>query len=77
MENQLLQLGALAVVFLVAVKEFFSYLKNRTNGNPVKEITDLRDNHLHEIKEILKRIDEKQERQIEYLIWIKSRINGQ
>ena len=44
--------------------------------SPLLILKELKSNHLHEIKEILERIDGKLEKHTEHLIWIKSRING-
>ena len=58
MEKELLQLGAIAVIFLFFVKEFFAWLKSRKNGYPKKtydEIALIGNNHLHSIEE---KIDE-------------------
>lgn len=61
MPQDLLQLGALAVIFFFAVKEFFSYLKSRNNKpeNLTKEIfTELQvmnNNHLNSIKEAIEK----------------------
>ena len=53
MDQQILQLGALGIIFVFAVKEFFSYLKARKNGGNggsygkmVEQLKSLNDNHL-------------------------------
>jgi len=58
MEKELLQLGAIAVIFLFFVKEFFAWLKSRKNGYSKKTYEEIAlngNNHLHEIKD---KIDE-------------------
>ncbi len=64
-EEPLLQLGALAIIFLFAVKEFFAYLKTRKGGNGVnnnanavmesmlKELRIMNENHLHALKDAI------------------------
>ena len=58
MENldNLANLGAVAVIFLFAVREFFAYLKSRKTGEGPPPVTDkdiflelqkMNDNHLH------------------------------
>jgi len=63
MTENLLQLGAVAVIFLFAVKEFFSYLKSRKEGNVtpnnvimedmLKELRDMNENHLRSLKDVI------------------------
>ncbi len=58
-ENTLIQLGAVAVLFAIAIREFFGYLKakktvgNGENLNPkiLKELQSMNDNHLCSIKD--------------------------
>jgi hypothetical protein len=58
---QMLELGALAAIFGLAVKEFFSYLKTKKekNGNEavnqqlLEAITEQNQNHLHTIQETI------------------------
>lgn len=62
MTNDLLQLGAVAVIFLFSIKEFFAWLKQRKeNGNNgknnvvmesmLKELRTMNENHLHALKD--------------------------
>ncbi|MCR4307370.1 MAG: hypothetical protein NUV80_02330 [Candidatus Berkelbacteria bacterium] len=62
--NEILQLGAVAVIFLFAVKEFFGYLKSRKDSNNVvagsdmsslilKELQTMNTNHLHTLQETI------------------------
>lgn len=63
MPESLIQLGAVAVLFLVAIREFFSYLKTRKNGNGetgghlsqaiLNELRAMNSNHLHSLQETL------------------------
>ena len=65
MAENLLQLGAVAVIFLFAVKEFFSYLKQRKESNGgsgggnsvmeemLKELRIMNENHLHALKDAI------------------------
>lgn len=64
MTDTLVQLGAVAVVFIFAVKEFFAYLKTRKNGNGngsgheepqvlrevLHELRLMNENHLHSLE---------------------------
>jgi len=85
MTNELLQLGALAFIFLIAIREFFAWLKSRNNGNGnVKRIIGevlehSSENHLHEIPEIqrtLQRIEENQNRNFEKVVDALNRIEN-
>lgn len=62
--QDILQLGAVAVIFLFAVKEFFSYLKSRKEGGGngkevymnqaiLKELQTMNTNHLHSLQEAI------------------------
>ena len=61
MTNDILQIGAVAVIFLFAIKEFFSYLKLRRNGSSgnqvmeamLKELRIMNENHLHALKDAI------------------------
>ena len=63
MNENFLQLGAVAVIFLFAVKEFFAYLKTKkTNGSNgygfteaiFKELQTMNTNHLHSIEKAVR-----------------------
>ena len=61
MPENLYNLGALTVVFLVAVREFFAFLKVKKNGtggeNHDKKVFDelklMNENHLHSIEKAI------------------------
>lgn len=60
MNENLLQLGAVAVIFLFAIKEFFSWMKDRKSNGMDKfgaaifgELKKMNENHLHELKEAI------------------------
>ena len=54
--SEVYQLGALAIIFFLFVKEFFSYLKGRKNGTGINQaildqLQTQNSNHLHTITE--------------------------
>ena len=55
MDQQFLQLGAVAIIFLFSVKEFFGWLKARKNGSGgnygrmIEQLKIMNNNHLSEI----------------------------
>jgi hypothetical protein len=57
-EAELIQLGAIAIIFLVAIREFFAYLKSRKegdngmmlNGKILDELQLMNSNHLETIR---------------------------
>ena len=64
MTDNLLQLGAVAVIFLFAIKEFFAWMKSRkeasssNGGNSImesmlKELRTMNENHLHSLKDAI------------------------
>ena len=67
MPQDLLQLGAVAVIFLFFVKEFFAYLKSRKESNGssgngggskvmeamLTELRTMNENHLHSLKDAI------------------------
>ena len=57
MSTEILQLGAVAIIFLFSIKEFFLYLKTKKNGNGnekiVKELRLMNANHLNSINKSL------------------------
>lgn len=56
MEQEIYQLGAVAIIFIFAVKEFFTYLKTRRNGGSnglLKELRSTNTNHLQTIDKTL------------------------
>lgn len=61
-ENTLLQLGAVAVLFAIAIREFFAYLRAKQvekNGTGkfdaaiLKELQTINTNHLHDLKDVI------------------------
>lgn len=63
LKPELLQLGSIAVIFIFAVKEFFSYLKTKNSSNnqgqfsqPIfNELQRMNNNHLHSIQEAIEK----------------------
>lgn len=60
--NNYVEIGAIGILFLAAIREFFSYLKSRkSNGNSgtglsnqiLKEIQTINQNHLNSLQEII------------------------
>lgn len=74
MENELLQIGTLGIIFYLAIKEFFIYLKSRKensngkegiiNQSVLSELQKLNSNHLHSIE---KSINEGNQRLIDVI----------
>ncbi len=69
MSSNILQLGAVAIIFLFAIKEFFAYLKAKKNGNGAEnskfneaillELQRMNSNHLHSIQEAIEKGNER------------------
>ncbi|MEX2053929.1 MAG: hypothetical protein WD883_00015 [Candidatus Colwellbacteria bacterium] len=88
-ENSLLQLGAVAILFLVGIREFFSYLKTRNGGNGgdnesvLQELRKTNNNHLHSVedairegnKELIKAVSDGNLRIVEALGEIKGKLS--
>jgi len=64
MAEEYLQLGAVAILFAIAIREFFSYLKSKQvekNGTGkfdaliLKELQITNTNHLHSLKDIMEK----------------------
>ena len=64
MPEEYLQLGAVAILFAIAIREFFSYLKSKQvekNGTGkfdaliLKELQTINTNHLHNLKDIMEK----------------------
>lgn len=87
--NELMQLGALGILFALAIKEFFAYLKTRKNGHSetvdnviVAALNKLGDNHLNHVEmavkegdqKIVEKLNELQIKTLEVLIEIKERL---
>jgi hypothetical protein len=63
-EETLLQLGAVFILFAIAIREFFGYLKLRKNGGSekqygfseaiFKELQTMNTNHLHSIEKAVR-----------------------
>jgi len=57
-EAEIIQLGAIAIIFLVAIREFFAYLKSKKDGNNgiqlngkiLEELQLMNTNHLETIR---------------------------
>jgi len=78
-EDNILQLGTVAILFLLFIKEFFSYLKSKKNGKNgnsdiIKTIETLRNNDLGEVNYKLNKVDDKLDRIINILIEIKTKL---
>ena len=67
--NNILQLGAVAIIFLFAIREFFAWLKIRNGSNTadklsgegndtsvliLQELQKMNSNHLHSLEEAIK-----------------------
>ena len=54
MEEYLSQFGPIALLFAIAIREFFSYLKSKKNGNGngaiLRELQTMNNNHLESLK---------------------------
>ena len=59
MDNEYIQLGSIAAIFIIAIREFFNYLKAKKNGNGemitadikvFEELKRMNNNHLHSIE---------------------------
>ena len=66
MTESILQIGAVGVLFLVAIREFFSYLKSKkSNGNDIlneailKQLQLMNSNHLHSIQDAIEKGNER------------------
>lgn len=82
-----LQLGALAIIFLFTIKEFFVYLRskkvNGKNNDIVSELQKMNNNHLTSIQkaisegnmQVVKAINEGNMKIIELLAEIKGNLN--
>ena len=59
-QTELLQLGAVAVIFLFAIKEFFAFMRSRKNGNGFNEkiLNELRTMNSNHLSGIYKAIDD-------------------
>ena len=81
MSSEYLQLGAIGIIFIFFLKEFFSYLKSRKNGNGKQDskqnislavldtkLKAIETNHLPTIIKRLDRIDEKIDKIYDLLI---------
>jgi len=78
---ELLQIGAVSIIFLFAIKEFFAWLKVRKNGNNGTDYTtqlalvnNKLDNHIIHIEEDIKEIKLSQKEQLEAIIKLRETI---
>jgi uncharacterized membrane protein YhiD involved in acid resistance len=92
MTPEILQLGAVAIIFLFAIKEYFSWMKNRKenrNNNKImeemlKELRTMNDNHFNSLKttinqgdnRIVESINSSTTKQIEILAEIKGKLSN-
>lgn len=78
MNENLLQLGTVAILFLLFIKEFFAYLKNKKSNNKNDEIVQaiklLEENDLRCIKLKLEKLDDKLDRVVNLLIKIREKL---
>ena len=68
-EPEYIQLGAMGIILIFAIKEFFSYLKSRKGNTDItanglatqilKELQAMNNNHLNSIKEAIDRGNDK------------------
>ncbi len=77
---EILQMGTVAILFLLFIKEFFAYLRNRknnnnNNGSIIKTLKLLEDNHLNTINGKVDRLDDKLDKIINLLVEIKTKLN--
>lgn len=91
MTEDFIQLGAVAVLFLIAIREFFAYLKTRKSDNGVAlneaifgELQRMNNNHLRTLqeaieegnREIVKAINDGTIKQIELLGRIEGKLDS-
>ena len=50
-QPEILQLGAVAILFLFAIREFFNWLKNRKENGVLQELKSINTNHLNAIQQ--------------------------
>jgi len=75
MNPDIIQLGAIGIIFLFAVKEFFSYLKSRKNGGGLtREVKIIGENHLEHMYDEMKRQTEQHEKMIIVLTKIETKL---
>jgi len=62
MSTELIQIGAVGVIFVFAIREFFLFMRTKKNGNGnvnkqlLEAITKQNENHLHTIQETMEAI---------------------
>ena len=63
-ETELIQIGAVAILFLFAIREFFAFLKTRNGKNPINQIkTDIAliqqqlTNHMTDYNKCIERVE--------------------
>jgi type II secretory pathway pseudopilin PulG len=62
MENNLIQLGAIGILFAIAIREFFGYLKKRNSNREddhyfraiLQELKAMNENHFHSLEKAIK-----------------------
>ena len=67
MEQYILQLGAVGIIFALAIKEFFAYLKTKKENGVAGKIEVIGNNHLTHIYQELQRQTLQHEKQTEVL----------
>ena len=79
MPEEYSQLSAIAILFLIFIKEFFAFLKNKNhnkdNDKVLKLIENMKNNDLDGISDNIKELDRKGERIINLLIEIREKIS--
>ena len=77
---EILQITAIGIIFLFSVREFFSWLKTKKNGNGSMYATQLAvlnnrlDNHISHIENDIKEIKVSQKEQLEAIMKIRETI---
>lgn len=88
-EKMLSEIGAVAIIFIFCVKEFFSYLKTKKNGGDgtakaiLGQLTKMNENHLHDLRncidsgnrELIKTIHDDNTKMIEILGRIEGKLS--
>ena len=74
--NNITELGAVAIIFAFAIKEFFGYLKVRKNGGGLtQQVKQIGDNHLGCILDEMKQQTIQHGRMIELLTQINTKLD--
>lgn len=78
---ELLQLGTIGILFLLFIKEFFAYLRekknqNNNNGAVLKALEILKNNHLNSLEAKIERMDDKLDKIITLLELIREKLKN-